>query len=168
MNGRADRFHLDSLFSSVPQGHGEVDPGFDLGKSGQHDQNPVGVTVPLSWIRRRSCRVGLRFVASCPTLKPGAKRLRPSCKEQCTIILASLLFVFLALTLTGCPERKTNPIRISDEEVYQKKCGKCHDPFPADHFAFERWDAYIRTHPEKKRHRPNGEEMMSIRYFLGI
>ena len=117
--------------------------------------------------RDELCRVSDESIAAGQVPTPDTESIPVSRIQHCMTARLSLL-ILLALTVTGCPDRRTNPIRVSDDEVYRKRCARCHDPYPANHFTFERWDAYLKTHPEKKRHRPKSKEMMSIRYFLGI
>jgi hypothetical protein len=81
-------------------------------------------------------------------------------------VLALCLVVGLIL---GCrTAERRGVLRVSDEEVYTKRCASCHRAYPSSHFTVERWRAFLPKHPTVRQLRPPPEDAEIVAQYLGL
>ena len=73
------------------------------------------------------------------------------------------------LCLSGCQTSSGHRgIRVSDEEIYVKRCADCHKSYPASFYQPERWETFLKKHPKQRKDRARRDEMEAIRRFLEL
>jgi hypothetical protein len=85
-------------------------------------------------------------------------------------VVAGLLGLGLvAALILGCRSaERRGVLRVSDEEVYIKRCASCHRAYPGSHFTVERWRAFLPKHPTVRQLRPPPEDAEVIAQYLGL